>query len=135
MKLRFYAKDDLLVTEPGSPMMTGQPVRYVGRDFVPGTAATPSGTPAVAAAFPASSEPFECDSDTKRGQDLIRLMRIDTTRHGEQPLWPADQATADACGVPFVAVTVKDGVAVPASSAAPVVIAASAPKRSTKDES
>lgn len=134
MKLKFYAKDDLLVTEPGAPMVTGQAVRYVGRELVPGYGPTPNGTPGKGATFPATAEPYECDSETERGQALIRRVYIDTTRHNEQPLWPADQATADACGVPFVAVTVKDGVAVPASSATPVVIAASVPKRSTKDE-
>ena len=107
MKLRFFAKDDELVYVPNSPKRQGQPPRYVGRTFVPGDADT--GKPA---AFPASAEPFECDSDDPNGRELVnRFLR------GKRPLLPADKETAAACGVAFVAVSVKDGVAAQGASA------------------
>ena len=107
MKLRFYAKDDDLVYVPNLPKRQGQPPRYVGRTFVAGDPDT-----GKLASFPASSEPFECDSDDANGRELVnRFLR------GKRPLWPADKATAEACHCDFVSVSVKDGVAVPGASA------------------
>lgn len=103
MRLRFYAKDDELVYVPNSPKRAGSPPRYVGRSFVPGDAAT--GTPA---SYPATPEPFECDSEDENGRELLGRFK-----RGRRSLLPADKATADACGVAFVAASVKEGVAVP----------------------
>ncbi|HEU4544357.1 MAG TPA: hypothetical protein VFR23_24715 [Jiangellaceae bacterium] len=102
MKLKFYAKDDELVYVPNAPKRQGQPPRYVGRSLVPGDP-----DKATMASFPASAEPFECDSDDANGQELLGRFR-----RGKRPLWPADKATAEACGVEFVAITIKDGVSV-----------------------
>ena len=100
MKLKFYARDDLLVTVPGSRPVRGQAPEYVGRKFVPGTAES-------GASHPATVEGFECEAGGEIAARLVQLTRRDAA------LWPADKATADACGVPFVEVTVKDGVAAP----------------------
>jgi hypothetical protein len=38
---------------------------------------------------------------------------------GEYPLWPADKATADFLGIPFVPVEIVNGEAVPVTQRAP----------------
>lgn len=113
MKLRFYAKRDLLVTMPGQSFIRrnadtgagGQAVKYVGRTHVPAVIEQAGGVERIvkAASNPATPDPFECDSDTPRGQRLIKMVRRD------QCLWPADKETADACSVPFVETVFKDG--------------------------
>lgn len=117
MKLKFFAREDLLVTVPGSRPMRGQAPEYVGRKFIPG-----DGT--VGAQFPASEKPYECEADSDEGRRLVLLTRRDSA------LWPADKETADACGVEFSAVSVKDGVALPTQAVATKKSssAASAPK-------
>jgi hypothetical protein len=104
VKLRFYAKDEEgnqhKVYVPNFPKVQGAFPQYVGRLFIPGTAET-------GAQHPATAEPFECDSEDANGQALLNKFR-----RGKRCLWPADKATAEACGVDFVAVEVKDGVAV-----------------------
>src|SRR5688572_8707692 len=90
MKLRFYAKDDQLVSVPGAQPAMGQPPRYVGRklevkDGVPG--------------YPGTGEAFECDEDSATGRRLVKLVRR------ENSLTPADAYTAAACGLEFKAET------------------------------
>ncbi len=111
-KFRFFARDDLLVTVPGSRPMMGQAPQYVGRLFVAGDGTT-------GASHPAKPEPYECEADSDEGRRLALLTRRDAA------LWAADAETAAGCGVDFVAVAVKDGVAVPTPKAAP------APQRSS----
>jgi hypothetical protein len=118
-KLRFFARDDLLVTVPGSRPVKGQAPQYVGRKFIPGDATK-------GAQHPANEKPHEIDADTDEGRRLVQLTSRDAA------LWPADAATASACGVEFVAVEVKDGVAVRASApATPARVGAS--KRSESE--
>jgi len=119
-KLRFYARDDLLVSVPGARPLKGQAPQYVGRKFIPGDGK------AAGAQHPASDTPFESDSDTDEGRRLVQLTSRDAA------LWPADKATADACGLEFVAVEVKDGVTVRAASASPAP-RVSASRRSESD--
>lgn len=116
MKLRFFAKDDELVYVPNFPKVRGAFPQYVGRKFIPGTAE-------AGAQFPATAEPFECDSDDANGQALLNKFR-----RGKRCLWPADKATAEACGVEFVPVEVKDGVAVTKAAEPPRMSAKSAAK-------
>lgn len=109
--LRFYAKGDLLVTEPGTAASTareGRPSRYVGRKL----AMVGEGRQAVAS-FPATSDPYSCPANSPRGARLIKLTRRDGS------LWPADEATARACGVDYVATRFSSGehVAVAAKKA------------------
>lgn len=85
MKLKFLAKDDQLVTEPGTTNLAGQVARYIGRvwdDAIHG--------------FPATQTPYECEADSPDGRRLTKLLRRDNC------LIPADPATAAACGVEFV---------------------------------
>lgn len=96
MRLRFYAREDQLVPLPGHRPLVGQAASYVGRKF-----------DAATRGYPATPAPFECDSDSDEGRRLIKMTRRDAC------LWPADLETADVCGVAFVAVEVRDGVAVP----------------------
>lgn len=118
MKLAFYAKDDDLVYVPDFPRMKGSIPQRVGRSFVPGDATK-------GAQHPATTEPFVCDSEDANGVALLAAFR-----RGRRSLWPADKATADACGVEFVPVEVKDGVAVVKSAPAPQSVA----RKSAKDE-
>ncbi len=107
MKLKFYPKDDSIVYVPNFPKVRGAIPQYVGRTFVPS-----DGT--KGASFPASAEPFECDSEDENGAALLAKFR-----RGKRDLWPADKATADACGVEFVPVEVKDGIVVPKATVIP----------------
>ena len=88
MLLRFYAKADALQRVPSFPLTVGQHDRYVGRAHDPKNPGT----------FPATREPFTCESDSRDGQRL----KIKTFLDGD--LWPADRETADHCQVPFVEV-------------------------------
>lgn len=94
-KLRFFAKDDLLVNVPGAQPGTGAPPRYVGRTLVIGDDKVPG--------YPSTGEAFECDSESFTGRELMRRMRADVADGYGAPLTPADKATADACGVEFKA--------------------------------
>jgi hypothetical protein len=109
-KLRFFARDDQLVPFPGFTPAPGQIPVYVGRSF-----------DEKLKGHPASQEPSEFDSETREGQRLMQFARRDAA------LWPADEATARECGVEFVPVTVRDGVAVPAAKASPAP--AASPKK------
>jgi hypothetical protein len=82
MKLRFLAREDQLVFVPHINVSPGAPERYVGRRF-----------DAALRGYPATEQPHEFDSESTQGQRLIRLV----TRDG--CLWPADEATAKACGM------------------------------------
>lgn len=93
MLLKFHAKADALQRVPSFVPAVGQQDRYVGRFH---DAARPG-------SFPASDEPFVCDSESADGQRLKHLI----FRDGD--LWAADQATADFCQVPFVAIELTDG--------------------------
>ena len=102
MKLRFYARGDLLVLHPNAIQLVGQPYRYVGRELVQMDVL--DGEPnSKAAAYPATRHPAEFDSDSPEGRRLTKLIRRD------QSLWAADEETAEACGVPFVPVSWSHG--------------------------
>lgn len=88
---------------PGGMRRTGMAPEYVARSFVPGDPAKGEG-----AQHPATAEPFECDTESREGPGVIRFLQ-------KNCLWPADKATAELAQVPFVAVSVKDGVAVPSA--------------------
>jgi hypothetical protein len=104
MKLRFFAKDDGEESHrmyvPNSVRMQGQLPQIIGRTTViVGGKIT----------HPATEEAWECDADSADADEILNRFR-----RGKRPLWPADVETAAACGVEFVRVAVKDGVAVPA---------------------
>lgn len=101
MKLKFLAKNDQLVTEPGTTSLAGQVARYINRVWDDKTQG-----------FPAVEEPFVCDSDSPDGRRLMKLMRRDAC------LLPGDTETADFCGVPFAAHTLVEGVWRPVAVAA-----------------
>ncbi len=121
--LAFYARGDALVavpgqnpfTEkrpPGSPRTTFDetmdlgPVRRVGRDHVPAvTRETEDGAREVVtpSSAPATREPFRVkETNAFMAQKLAKRVR-------EKALWPADEHTAEFCGVPFVPVEFIDG--------------------------
>lgn len=81
------------MTVPNSRPTQGQAPRYVGRKHDP-NGPTP---------FPAVDEPFCCDSDSDAGRRLMKLAKRDSS------LFAADEATAKACGIGFVAIEFKDG--------------------------
>ena len=109
MILRFHAKGDALQRVPDFVPHVGQQDRYVGREFDPGNYSTgldihdPKAPPLRSASYPASKEPFECDSESPCGQRLRHLIFRD------RDLWAADQATADHCQVPFVPIEWAEG--------------------------
>lgn len=105
MILRFYAKADALQPVPGFEAAVGDQPRYVGR----------RADPENPGAFPATEEPYECDSGSPAGQRLAFLAFRD------RDIWPADEATAEFCRVPFVATELIDGER--------VAVAANAPKK------
>jgi len=93
--LKFYAKPGHLVHRPG-PKQPGQVAHYVGRRFerADDEAAKKAGT---AGKHGALREPAIFADDSPEAQQLLRY----TVKGG---LWPADEATAVAAGVPFVKV-------------------------------
>lgn len=95
MKLRFFARGTDKVSVPRSQRVEQAP-RYVGRSFV-----APS--PGKPAEHPATRDAYECELDSDRGRRLVALVRR------EASLWPADEATAVACGVEFVKTEFRDG--------------------------
>lgn len=103
MLLRFFAKADALQRVPTFAPAIGQQDRYVGRAH---DAANPG-------SFPATKEPFVCDSESADGLRLKHLIFRD------RDLWAADKATADHCQVPFVETEWKDGEVVAKAADAP----------------
>lgn len=95
MQLSFYAKPGHCVHWPGLKA-TGQAVDYVGRDLVRGDK-----DKGFAAAHPASKEPVKVDAASDEARRFIKVCRRDAA------LWPADKATAEACGVAFVEVALS----------------------------
>ena len=115
MKLKFLPRPGHMVPFAAGNAF-GQLSRFAGRSFVP------SGKPGFAGAYVADAEPIEVDPD---GDDAAHFIR--QARKGDPGLWPADAATAAACGVEFVAVSRDaNGEWKPAAKAAPVV----SPKKS-----
>lgn len=113
MKLKFFAKKDLLVTLPQQVILRGNadtgargaPVRYVGREHITAVLEKRGSELAVveAARNPAVPEAFECEADSDMGRRLVKIVRRD------QCLWPADLETAEACGIKFVETKFVDG--------------------------
>lgn len=94
MKLKFYARGTHLVSYPRTHRV-GSPPRYIGRE-------------AQGRELLATAEPFECEAESFVGARLLRLMQSGA-RHGDLPLWPADAATAAACGVKFAQTKFEGG--------------------------
>lgn len=92
MQLKFLAKADLLVTEPGTTGYAGQVARYINRVW-----------DEALQGYPAVEAPFVCDSDSADGRRLTKLLRRDSC------LLPADAETADFCGVPFQPMALVSG--------------------------
>jgi hypothetical protein len=88
MLLKFHAKPGQSCAWPNS-YFPGQARRFVGRKFIPGD------SPQAPSRYEATAEPAELSSDAPQAAHLIRKCQ-----KGE--IWPADKATAEACGVEFV---------------------------------
>lgn len=88
MGLKFLPRPGHMVTFAGGNAI-GQLARYVGRSL------KKSDKPGVAGVYAAEAEPVEVPED---GPDAAHLIR-QAQRGG---VWPADEATAAACGVEFV---------------------------------
>lgn len=87
MKLKFYSRDGHVVRWPGT-YAPGQPDRRVGRTFV---AAEGRDKPARQIA---NKDATEIDSEAPEAAHLVRQCQ-------KGGLWPADQVTAEFCGVAF----------------------------------
>lgn len=112
MKLKFHSRAGHKVAWPGTNF-TGQPPRYIGRTFTAGDGKT------SAASHPASKEPDVVDTETTESRDVAHITR-QCLKGG---IWPADAATAAACGVPFPKLTQDDD--------GEWIVETSAPKRSS----
>ncbi len=99
--LKFLAKPGHLVHRPG-PKHPGQVAHYVGRRFVrlDDEAGKKLGTAGTHAAL---KEPAEFADNSPEAPQLLRY----TAKGG---LWPADEYTASAAGVPFVKVQFDETV-------------------------
>jgi hypothetical protein len=93
--LKFIAREDALVREPGIRPAIGQAARYVGRYF-----------DAALRGHPAHDKPAEFDTDKIEPVDVSDLKRA--ARKGG--IWPADAATAAECGVALPEVEFSEGV-------------------------
>jgi hypothetical protein len=91
MKLKFYAREDLLVREAGIGPVIGEAARYYGRTFDPATRS-----------YPATKEPFETEADSEDGLKCSKQCRKGT-------LFAADKTTADALGVEHIETEFRDG--------------------------
>lgn len=93
-KLKFYAREDLLVSEPFHTRIQNQPARYVGRKFDPRIRG-----------YVAKQEPSEYELDSHAALRLMKIVRF----NDPSPLFPADEYTARKCGVDYKEVVFKDG--------------------------
>lgn len=127
MKHRYFAKPDHVVHYPG-PRQSGQIHNYIGRTFTlpDNPKLLVRGRP-VAGAHRANKEPFEIDSDTPEAADLMR-----SAQHGG--LWPADDATAQAIGVPFTKLRYDDDAFEWCADSAPARAVSAAAKPATQSE-
>jgi hypothetical protein len=92
MKLKFFAREDLLVREAGIGPVIGEAARYYGRTFDPATRS-----------YPATKEPFETEADSEDGLKCSKQCR-------KGALFAADKTTADALGVEHIETEFSDGV-------------------------
>ena len=92
MKLSFLPVPGHMVNRPGGRSV-GAPPRYVGRKFV----SVEDKDAGVAGSYPAAEEPevFNLKPSDPEFFDLTRYCL-------KGGLWPADEATAQACGVRFL---------------------------------
>ena len=95
---KFYAKGKQLVADPSHAPVPGQPRRYAGRKMV----RLDDGR----TAFPATEEGFVYDETRPELRDIDRRMLKRVRR--DRDMWPGDEATAAACGVPFVPLRFDD---------------------------
>jgi len=114
-KLKFCARGLFKVNaRPGAITVKGQFPQYVNRENVPPAA---KGEPMT---HPATKTPFECDADSETGRILLARMGAiprNPRRQKDPPLWPADEATAEVCGLPYQPIEFKDGAWVPKAAA------------------
>jgi hypothetical protein len=115
MKLRFYARPGYMFSLPGVRVAGSMP-RYIGRTV------RVEGKTILNAPLP---EPATIDSETPEGKRVLRVMACDAP---DYPLWPADENTARACGVPYVDVELTDGEWQPKSKQPKVARAARNPE-------
>lgn len=99
--LRFYARPGHVCPWPGQ-RHSGQPRRYIGRD---NQIERDADGAVILIGHPASQEPVEIEPKGDDGRRVLRLMRIEA----DKPLIPADEATAQACGLRFEPVEWREG--------------------------
>ena len=104
--LGFYARADLLVTDPSYRPIIGSTPRYVGRRC---EQVDIGGKKALR--HPAVEKAYTCDFWSPSGQRLLKLARRDSS------LYPADESTAAACGLSFIAVEFSNGEWAPKAAA------------------
>lgn len=109
MKLSFYPKPGALVYWPGHKPAGVHPP-YVGRRTV---------ADGTSIAHPAQETPVVVDSEHADADQRRAAERFTRFVARDGSLWPADEATARACGVAFVPVELRDGEWQPKAASAP----------------
>lgn len=98
MKLSFYAKPGHCVHWPDRMRVSGRVYQYVGRQYN-----------AETRVHEALAEPVVVDTEHADAEHCRAAERLRRVCARDSALWPADEATAAACGVPFVPVELRDG--------------------------
>lgn len=91
MKLKFLAREDLLVREAGVHPRIGEASRYYGRTFDPKTRA-----------YPATQDGFEVEEGTEDAEKCAKQCR-------KGALFAGNKQTAEAIGVELLVTEFKDG--------------------------
>lgn len=108
MTLRFYARHDHRVLYPGLKTANGQPPMYLGRAFIRGEVDERGNpVPGKPPSSPATQAPVECEVGSEVANRIIRLMTVDAI---DPPFFCADEATANATGLPYVKADFNAGV-------------------------
>jgi hypothetical protein len=108
MTLRFYARHDHRVLYPGLKTSNGQPPMYLGRAFIRGEVDEKGNpVPGKPPSAPATQAPIECELGSEVANRIMRLMIVDAI---DPPFFCADEATANATGLPYVKADFSDGV-------------------------
>lgn len=110
--LRFYARRGKLVkAQPGRPVQEGVRAQYAGRVWSD-----------EHHGYIATDRELVCDWDSETGREIVRLFK-QTPK--DPPLWPANEATAEMVGQPFVPLEFQDGEWAPAPAPKPKPAASS----------
>lgn len=103
MKLRFYARENIVASVPNAVLALRQHIPRIGRTFVP----PKDGKPAM---LPATPDAHEIDLDMESHVDVQLFEKYRRIAALDRDVWCADEATARAFATTYVPVEFTDGV-------------------------